>query len=303
MSLDQFLRQLQQEGVEVKHTSLLRFSNLTPDETNVLKRSWLQIASDRRRSIVGGLVQMAEDDLELDFSAVFKLCLYDSDEEVRRQAISGLWECEERSLIPRLIELLDNDPSTEVRATAASGLGRFAQLAVEGKLLEKDMERVQGALLRIIEDTSHPLEVYRRALEAVAPFNTTEIQECIQRAYDGTPRELQCSALYAMGRSCDSRWLAVLLHELQNDDAAIRYEAAHACGELGDEEAVLHLARLLRDEDYEVQLAAIRALSGIGGRQARLVLQAQLDSSEEGIAEVIQEALQRLDVEGGSLTP
>ena len=303
MSLDQFLQELQGEGRELTHTGLLRLSSLGSDEAILMNRHWQEIAPPRRRTIVDRLVQMAEDNVELDFTTLFKLCLRDSDGEVRQKAISGLWECEDRNLIPRLVELLQGDPSLEVRAAAAMGLGKFALLAVEGKLLEKDKERVEGALLGVTRGLDHPLNVRRRAMEAMAPFNTEEIQELIQQAYEGPHLELRCSALYAMGRSCDSRWFPFLLKELKSDDPAMRYEAANASGELGSPEFVPPLAPLIRDEDYQVQLAAIQALGRIGGRQARRLLQAQVDSAEEGVVEAAEEALRQIEVEEEPLVP
>ena len=228
------LQRLQQDGSELTPVQISQFSNLNSAEIQSLKSYWNAVSLGHRYQIVVTLVNMAEEDPSLDFNAVFTLCLRDSDESVRCQAISGLWECEERTLIKVLIDLMHRDPSIEVRATAAIGLGRFSTLAVEGKLLDKDAQVLQDALLEVIDDTDYTIEVYRRALEAIAPFNTTKIQQCIEKAYGTEKRELQCSAVYAMGKSCDNRWLDILLNELQNDDASIRYEAAQACGELGD---------------------------------------------------------------------
>ena len=45
------------------------------------------------------LVELCEDNLELDFSAIFKLCLDgDDDENVRKTATLGLWDCDDSSL-------------------------------------------------------------------------------------------------------------------------------------------------------------------------------------------------------------
>ncbi|MFQ5880181.1 MAG: HEAT repeat domain-containing protein, partial [Dehalococcoidia bacterium] len=70
-----------------------------------------------------------------------------------------------------------------------------------------------------------------------------------------------------------------------------RFEAATACGAIGDEEAVLHLARLLDDEDNEIQAAAISALGQTGGNDAKAVLLEWLDQSDGPLRELIEEAL------------
>ena len=302
MSIEQLFRDLQ-EGKEVTHASLTQLSGLGPEESGLVSRFWAGVPVPRRLSLVDRLVELAEDNVELDFSTVFKLWLRDPDERVRQRSITGLWECEDRSLIPRLIELLQTDPSEEVRARAAMGLGQFAQLAAEGKLLERYQKRLEEALLQVLHHPQGPIEVWRRALEALAPLNTPEVQEMIRQAYEGSRPELRSSALYAMGRSADLQWFPLLVKELKSSDPATRYEAAHACGELGHEEAVGHLAPLLQDDDYQVQLAAIRACGRIGGRRARRLLRTQLPASDEGIEEAVEEALRQMDVEEDILRP
>ena len=303
LNLERFIQQCQSADGDLNHTELLGLAGLGSDEAAMLHESWQKVHPNQRRTVVDRLVQMAEDNVDLDFTSMFTLCLEDPDETVRQKAISGLWECEDRNLILKFSRLLMDDISFDVRAAAAIGLGNFAMLAVEGKLLEKDKERIAGTLLQIIRSDDAPMEVHRRALEAMAPFNTDEIQEMIQKAYDGATPELRCSALYAMGRSCDSRWVPFLLKELKSDEPAMRYEAANATGELGSMEFVPSLASLIRDEDYQVQIAAIQALGRIGGRRARRLLQAQIDAAEDGIVEAAQDALRQIDVDEDPLIP
>ena len=119
---------------------------------------------------------MAEDNAELDFSSIFRLCFKDPDDVVRQKAITGLWEFEDRSLILSLIELLNSDSSGHVRASAASALGKFAALAQDGKILSKDGELVKACLIKALQDKKEWLEVRRRALEAAAPFNTPDVK-------------------------------------------------------------------------------------------------------------------------------
>ncbi|HAJ00703.1 MAG TPA: phycocyanin alpha phycocyanobilin lyase, partial [Dehalococcoidia bacterium] len=64
------------------------------------------------------------------------------------------------------------------------------------------------------------------------------------------------------------------------------YESAHACGELGEEDAVPHLVALLEDDDTQVQLAGISALGKIGGPLAKKVL---VNCAKDGDA-VLEEA-------------
>ncbi|MBA7574216.1 hypothetical protein ES708_16018 [subsurface metagenome] len=88
---------------------------------------------------------------------------------MRSKAIEGLWESEETSLINPLINLLEHDSSEKVQAVAATALGKFAMLAEHEKLRSSHSSKIRQALLSVIEDSSKPAEVRRRALEAAAP--------------------------------------------------------------------------------------------------------------------------------------
>ena len=57
------------------------------------------------------------------------------------------------------------------------------------------------------------------------------------------------------------------------------------------EEALLPLAELLDDADQEVQAASIGALGEIGGREAERLLERRLETTDEELAELIEDAL------------
>jgi HEAT repeat protein len=232
------------------------------------------------------MVDLAEDNPELDFCAVFKMCLKDRDEMVLAKAIEGLWEYEDRSAIPCLIEILRSDRSEEVRAAAAMALGKFAVMIQEGKFLKRDADAILESLMALIADEDESLEVRRRSLEAVAPFNTEEVKKYVSWAYESDNVKLRSSSIFAMGRTGETSWLPVLIRELQHKEPTVRFETANACGELGDEEVVPHLIVLLQDDDYQVQLAGLNALGKVGGPLAKRAL---LRCAKEGDA-VLEDA-------------
>ena len=227
---------------------------------------------DRRCEVVAVMVEQAEENLELDFTAVFRQCLKDEDDRMAQLGVEGLWEQEDHWLITELVELLRSERGPRVRATAALALGKFPLLAQEGKLLPQDGGLVYRVLMDFLEDEIEDLEVRRRCLEAVAPFNTEEVKDYIRWAYDDDDQDLRSSSIYAMGRTGEAEWLPTLLEELENPDPAVRYETAHACGELAHEDAVPQLVEMLQDDDPEVRLACIAALGKIGGALARRAL-------------------------------
>jgi hypothetical protein len=168
-------------------------------------------------------------------------------------------------------------------------------LAEYGELPERYAHRVEEALLSAYEKVEEQLYVRCRVLEAISALSKPHIEDMIRQAYRSDSLELQVSALYAMGRNCNPGWLPVLLKELRNPNPRLRFEAVRACAELEAEEAVPHLLELTYDSDPEVQLSAIGALGQIGGGEAKEGLQEWLESSEDKIREVAQEALEEID--------
>ena len=279
----------------LRNSKLADLSNLNPEELELFRRLWTAIEPKRRQQIVQRLVELAEENLELNFDSILKHCLKDQDDEVRSKAIEGLWENEEASLIDPLINLLEQDTSEIVQAAAAIALGKFAILAEHKKLRSCYISKIQEALLKAINDTNRPVEVSRRALEAVAPISLPQVKTAIREAYKSPNSRLKISSIYAMGRSCDPTWLPVLLKELSSSDAEVRYEAAGACAELEEEEAVSSLIKLVSDLDSDVQMAAIQALGKIGNTQAKECLKQCLESNSEVVRQMAGEALNELD--------
>lgn len=288
------MAELRDPNKPLKTSRLVNLSLLAPAEVMLVKRNWGAVGLERRRQVVTRLLDLAEDNLEMDFDEVFRVCLDDSDEQVRLKAIEGLWECDSRSLIDVFLNILAGDSQESVQAAAATALGKFVMLAELGKLRADDSAKMESALLSVIKGTSQGIEVRRHALEAIGSLSKPYVKELIRWAYESDSFELQLSALHAMGRNCDAVWLPILLKEMENPDPERRFEAATACGEL-EEEAIPHLAQLLHDTDLQVRFCAIEALGQIGGSEARLILRRCLSDPDEQVREAAEEALEELE--------
>ena len=297
MTLERHLQDLVKGEALQKHSLLLQLSSLDEEEMEQFRRWWPSVSTKQRQSLMERLVGLAEDNLELDFNAIFRHSLTDSDAEIRELAVSGLWECDDHNLVGQLMTLLKEDPSEQVQASAAMALGKFGSLAETGKLLSRDGERIKEALVSVLEDDNGSLEVRRRSLEAAASFNIPQMHELIQWAYENSEPKLRISALFAMGKTGDPAWLPTLINEMENNDSAMRYEAASACAEMMEEEAVPYLIPLIEDDDPQVQLSAVRALGAIGGSLAKRALRQCLKYDDTILQEAAQEALHQLEVE------
>lgn len=285
--LRQLFERLQRE---IRATDIAQLSDLPRAMVPLIAELWPQLPPTHRRRIVDLMVEMSEANIDLNFRQVLVVALDDPDADVRRSAIEGLWEAEDTGVLHRLLARLSVETEPSVRAALAQALGRFAELDVHGQLPEHEGQRIREALTSLLA-SSEPVEVRRRALEAIAVYPDPSVLSAIEEAYWSGDHRLRVSAIYAMGRSLDRRWLPLLLDELQSEDPELRYEAATACGEIGAEEAIDDLIRLTSDADRDVQGAAILALGRIGGTLATNVLRQLARSADPVVREAAEEAL------------
>ena len=120
----------------------------------------------------------------------------------------------------------------------------------------------------------------------------------IESAFERTDPTWVASALRAMGRSHDERWLEDVIGKLLDDDPRIKFAAVEAAGELNIQDAGPILLKMLEDEeeDDDVVAAAIWSLSQIGGDDARIYLLNLIENTEdEDLVEFLEDALENLE--------
>jgi HEAT repeat protein len=284
-------------GPELRTAAIYTLSRLDQESLEDFKAIWPAIGVERRRSIVQEMQEIAEVNFEVDFDPIFLLCMADDDAEVRAISVKSLWENENPALIRPLIHLLKTDEAVMVRAAAASTLGKFIYLKEIEETDENEAILAEEALLETIYQATEDIEVRRRAVEAVGFSGDLRVSQIIEAAYYDDDDKMKVSAIFAMGRNADYRWISHIIEELDNDNAELRFEAARACGELEAKEAVSKLAVILdEDPDVEVQEMAVWALGRIGGDMAREVLELCLESDNEALATAAEDALDELNM-------
>jgi HEAT repeat protein len=277
---------------DLSQTQVARLSDLSRANARELAAAWESIPEENRIDLVRRFDELSEERVELNFGRALKVALNDRSAVVRQLAVAGLWEDESSEVLDRLRDILENDESPDVRAQAAAALERFASKAVVGSLDESVASELRDSLRRSVIDAAAPYAVQRRALESLGPYAADpEISALITEAFDSEDHGLQCSALYAMGRSQDSRWLPTILAELESEDPEIRFEAARAAGLLGSADALPVLLQAARDEDPEVRHTAIGAIGQIGGRGAVRALERLAEDAGEADLELIESAI------------
>jgi HEAT repeat protein len=296
MSLEEQIARLGDASRPLVRAELKLIANLERAGLQDFWAAWQTFPPDRRLAIVQAVDSLAEDNLDLDFRPVLRACLSDPDASVRAAAVAGLWEDESETTMDRLISLI-GDVAGEVRAAAVIALAAFAYRAELGELPPAAAQRVYAALLRTATDPEEPLDVRRRAVEGLGYFaNSREAQAEIGRAYAHAELAMRESAILAMGRSMRETWMPYIQRELQSPSPAMRYEAARAVGEFGEEgrSMLTALLPLVDDEDTEIAEAAIWSLGQVGGPNARRILERLVRSRDEARRQAAQEALDEL---------
>lgn len=279
---------------ELNPAQVAELSDLGADQADRFASAWHQASSPRRQQIAELLGVLSEENLELLFDRVNRVLLDDASPEVRRQAIQNLWEDERDSLGRRLIQLAESDPDDAVQFEAVRALGRFVYLGELDKLQPDTRDQVQEALLRILQEAASP-RLQRLALESLGYSSRDELSDHIQRSYDSDDEERMRSALVAMGRSADNRWLPIAISHLDDRSPQTRAAAARAVGELEGRKATASLLELLDDANEQVRQAAIWSLGQIGGDAAReALLELQEQEADGRWAKDIDEALDHI---------
>jgi HEAT repeat protein len=280
-------------------------SELQPDEVAQVKTAWDNLRAETRQKLLEEMTEASEANFEVNYQPIAFMALGDSDGNVRAAAIEALWEDESQELMKRLIDSIQWDESQSVRATAASTLGRFILLGEYGELTEQQYNQAQDAVISVLTDEDEDTAVRRRALEAIANSSHEIVSQAIEDAYYGGDREMRVSSIFAMGRSCDANWQDIVMRELTNEDAEMRYEAARSAGELALPEAVPALGRAAIGEEREIREVAIWSLGEIGGNEALRILSALAEDAREAedddLVEIIEEAIGNASLVGGDM--
>lgn len=244
------------------------FSELEGGDLAEVREKWRQLSAVSRAELLVRARLLAEDKVDLDFAALARIALDDTEPEVRRCAIAALWENGDRETARKLVGLLESDSDDQVRSDAAGALGRFVLQREFDAFDQQVGDTLVEALRRTADDAMEPVGIRAHALQSVAYRSLPWVDTLITNAYYHDDRALRLAAIHAMGRSANEKWLEYLEEDARSDDPEVRLEAATAFGGIASEEGVDTLAELLEDEDREVVIAAIAALGETGGEEA-----------------------------------
>jgi HEAT repeat protein len=274
---------------------LHRLSDLHEKDAHSLSQAWPKISSTRRVALMEDLEELNQADDLLSFEEVCKLAIKDPQPHARLLAVKILHDYELIHFIPDFIRMAKQDGDIGVRAAAVSALGAFIYLGEVDKIRQSTLSRVEEALFGILHGQDES-PVRRKALEALGYCSHEEVTPAIEQAYTTNDPEWLISALTAMGRSADNNWNSSVVAMLDHQHPLVRAEAANAAGDLEIKSALPSLLKMLDDPDLDVRMAAIWALSQIGGKGVRQALEKMLEATDdEDEANLLENALDNLD--------
>lgn len=279
---------------ELARSRLTGLSDLDPSALKQFRVRWQELDPAARQSLLQDLGLLADSQIELNFEAINRIALGDSDRMVRAQAIENLWECEDPTLADPLLKALQDDPESLVREAAAKALGAFVLLAETESVPQAVRRAIEEGLLQAVQHD--PAEAVRdRGLESLGFSSRPEVESLILDAYHTEEDARLPTALRAMGRSANQRWSAEVIARLQHADPLVREEAARAAGEIEARGAIVELIDLLDDASDLVRRAAIWSLGQLGGKQAAEAL-AQLAelTTDDAESMLVQDALDNM---------
>ena len=282
---------------DIPQAHLQYYSDLDPKSMRLFLDAWKNVPVDRKTLLLDKLTAYLDEDTIVSYEDIGKALLDDPEAEVRARAMSLLGESDDPRLVDKFVEIFQGDTDLAPRLKAANLLGKFVLLGELEELNEKHLRKIEEALLSIIRSDENPA-LRRAAVEAFGYSGREDAVAIIESAFEREDPLWVSSALRAMGRAHDNRWDDSVVSKLLDADPRVRFAAAEAAGELSIEEAGPILLKMLEDEeeDDNVTMAAIWALSQIGGEDARAYILNMLDNTDdEDVAEFLEDALDNLD--------
>lgn len=168
--------------------------------------TWPNIPVWRRRTLLRDMEHLAENNHLLSYEAICRLAIDDADPEVRFLAVRSMYIYEPADLIEDFLQMLEADPNQDVRAVCAATLGKFVYLGELDKISDDIHTEIVECLLRVAE-SKDSRAVRRRAVESLGYASNRQVPQLIEEAFASEHVDWLSSALFAMGRSNDRRWI------------------------------------------------------------------------------------------------
>jgi hypothetical protein len=192
-----------------------------------------------------------------------------------------------------------DDKSDRIRGLSAIALGPALEDADlygfedpdEVPISEASFDTIQSTFETLFVNTDLPKEVRRRILEASVRAPQPWHKEAIRSAYADPDKDWELTAVFCM--RFVHGFKKQILKALESDDSDIHCEAVNAAGDSEVDTAWAHIEALLTQSctDKDLLLAAVDASVQIRPLEACALLTGLLNSEDEDIVDVVNEAI------------
>jgi HEAT repeat protein len=291
ITLDTLLAELANPAWHLTASHLRALAGMGQTELAKLAPTWTELSSERRRAVTLEVLEIAEDNIDLDFGPFYEYCLGDADDTVRALVAASSEVDQGWRVGSRLLEMALADTSVDVRRAAATSLGQWVLAGETADHRPRWHSRLVDALLTIASNPTVQLALRCRALESASFAADERLSPLVRSFYVMSDATAKRAAVLSMGRTCDPIWVPVILVEMKSEEPALRFEAATAAFHVASRDTVSDLVLLTNDPDAEVREAAINALGEIGGPVAIRVLTELAATSSDEFKEIVVAAL------------
>ena len=276
--LDRIARWLNSKDESVRLEAVRELSQIRkPEAADLL----LKALADTSASVRGAAAWTVESAPDPRIVSKLRDLLSDQNEQVRAAAVWSLSHTGGSAVLPDVIRLGKDDPSSVVRFRAVWGLAFIGD---------------KSALPAVIDalGDSNPSVRERSALLALEKLADATVGKRLLEMKShpsGSTRRLVMYLLYRYG---DSAAVPALVEGLKDFDPLVRGQAALSLGKLRAKSALVPLISLLKDPDEHVRGSAAYAVGLVGDRSAAKDLRPLSEDQSAFVRAVTAESLQRL---------
>ena len=288
----------QPESVFVRYARVL--SDLNAEKTNKLRAVLAELSDANRLEFYRSMYISAMNSFEHNYTPIAKLGLEDSDGDVRTASIQILGFEDDKSAGEKILDAAQNDPYEKAQVAAVQVLGQYMFESVLDNRIPVNRKKLHEVLENLIESKNQT--VRRAAVVSYAVSEDKRVKEIITGYLAGNDRDELIAALEAVRHAMGEEWAGTVLELMRHEDDEVSMEAIRAAGTLQLREALPHLYELLSRFDHispELLLTAVEAVAEIGDEGSYNVLEtlgeAAVDMDEE-ITEAIDDAIDTLNM-------
>jgi HEAT repeat protein len=150
------------------------------------------------------------------------------------------------------LQTLNWDPETPENHTLCQiALGNFNDVVADPAAVKPLLDALRTGSIPIKVGAAQALEQIQRQIQ------DPQIVKPLIDALKNSEANLRAAAVHALGNSNDEQRVAPLLKAFKDSVAFVRAAAAQAIGKTENAEFLPHFAPLLKDENFEVRIAAV----------------------------------------------